>query len=98
MIVNFCEPKSEKLEFVHSNVYGPTLVPIGFKIPEDEWKSWEISLKHLKVFGCVSYLKVKDSEIDKLDAKKMKCTFICYRLDGGVPLWDNENEKVIKSR
>lgn len=31
---------------------GPSF-PIGFKILEDEWKGWEISLKHLKIFGCV---------------------------------------------
>lgn len=34
---------------------------IGFKIREDKWQGREISLRHLKVFGCVSYAKVKDS-------------------------------------
>ena len=71
---------------------GPS-VPIGFKIPEEEWQGREISVKHLKVFGCVSYVKVKDSERDKLEAKARKCTFIGYGLDEmGYRLWDNENK------
>ncbi|KAI3767934.1 hypothetical protein L2E82_18363 [Cichorium intybus] len=77
---------------------GPS-VPIGFKIPEEEWQGRDISLKHLKVFGCVSYVKVKDSERDKLEAKARKCTFIGYGLDDmGYRFWDNQNKKVIRSR
>ncbi|KAI3764834.1 hypothetical protein L2E82_14851 [Cichorium intybus] len=77
---------------------GPS-VPIGLKIPEEEWQGREISLKHLKVFGCVSYVKVKDSERDKLEAKARKCTFIGYGLDDmGYRFWDNQNKRVIRSR
>ncbi|GKC58161.1 putative RNA-directed DNA polymerase [Tanacetum coccineum] len=77
---------------------GPS-APIGFKIPEEEWQDREISLKDLKVFGCISYVKIKDSERDKLEAKARKCTFIGYGLDDmGYRFWDNKNKKVIRSR
>ncbi|GJR32764.1 retrovirus-related pol polyprotein from transposon TNT 1-94 [Tanacetum coccineum] len=32
-------------------------VPLGFRIPEEEWQGKEVSLTHLKVFGCDSYVK-----------------------------------------
>nr|KYP76677.1 Retrovirus-related Pol polyprotein from transposon TNT 1-94 [Cajanus cajan] len=34
---------------------GPS-IPTRFKIPKEEWKSKDVSLSHLKVFGCVSYV------------------------------------------
>nr|KYP53222.1 Retrovirus-related Pol polyprotein from transposon TNT 1-94 [Cajanus cajan] len=56
---------------------GPS-VPIGFKILEEEWKSKDVSLSHLKVFGCVSYVRVRDVDKDKLDPKARKYIFIGY--------------------
>ena len=77
---------------------GPS-APIGFKIPEEEWKGREVSLTHLKVFGCVSYVQIKDADRDKLEAKAKKCTFIGYGLDNmGYRFWDNHSKKVIRSR
>ncbi|GJZ26869.1 retrovirus-related pol polyprotein from transposon TNT 1-94 [Tanacetum coccineum] len=52
-----------------------------FRIPKKEWKGKEVSLAHLKVFGCDSYVKVNDVARDKLDAKSIKYTFICYGSD-----------------
>lgn len=40
--------------------HGPS-IPIGFKIPEEEWKKREVSLYHLKLFGCNAYFKFKDA-------------------------------------
>lgn len=31
-------------------------IPIGFKIPEEEWQKREVSLYHLKVYGCKAYV------------------------------------------
>ncbi|CAH9125759.1 unnamed protein product [Cuscuta epithymum] len=77
---------------------GPSS-PIGFKIPEEEWKGREVSLTHLKVFGCISYVKVKDADSDKLEEKAKKCIFIWYGLDDmGYRFWDNHSKKVIRSR
>nr|GEW99206.1 retrovirus-related Pol polyprotein from transposon TNT 1-94 [Tanacetum cinerariifolium] len=44
-------------------------LPLGFRILEEEWQGKEVSLAHLKLFGCDSYIKVKDVARDKLDAK-----------------------------
>nr|GEU79808.1 retrovirus-related Pol polyprotein from transposon TNT 1-94 [Tanacetum cinerariifolium] len=67
----------------------------GFRIPEEEWQRKEVSLAHLKVFGCDSYVKVKDVARDKLDAKSMMCTFIGYGSDEmGYHFWDSKGHKV----
>lgn len=77
---------------------GPS-VPLGFKIPEEEWQKKEVNLSHLRVFGCVSYVRVKDSDRDKLDPKAKKCIFIGYGSDDmGYRFWDELTKKVVRSR
>ncbi|GJW59033.1 retrovirus-related pol polyprotein from transposon TNT 1-94, partial [Tanacetum coccineum] len=77
---------------------GPS-VPLGFRIPEEEWQGKEVSLAHLRVFGCDSYVKVKDVARDKLDAKSVKRTFIGYGSDEmGYRFWDSKSHKVVRSR
>ncbi|GJU47681.1 retrovirus-related pol polyprotein from transposon TNT 1-94 [Tanacetum coccineum] len=77
---------------------GPS-VPLGFRIPKEEWQGKEVSLAHLRVFGCDSYVKVKDVARDKLDAKSVKCTFIGYGSDEmGYRFWDSKSHKVVRSR
>ncbi|GKA91695.1 retrovirus-related pol polyprotein from transposon TNT 1-94, partial [Tanacetum coccineum] len=77
---------------------GPS-VPLGFQITEEEWQGKEVSLAHLKVFGCDSYVKVKDVTRDKLNAKSMKCTFIGYNsYEMGYRFWDSKGQKVVRSR
>ncbi|GKB23091.1 retrovirus-related pol polyprotein from transposon TNT 1-94 [Tanacetum coccineum] len=74
-------------------------VPLGFRIPKEEWQGKEVSLTHLNVFGCDSYVKVKDFARDKLNAKSMKCTFIGYSSDEmGYRFWDSKGHKVVRSR
>ncbi|GKA84896.1 retrovirus-related pol polyprotein from transposon TNT 1-94, partial [Tanacetum coccineum] len=41
------------------------------RIPDEEWRGKDTSLAHLKVFGCDSFVKVKD-----VCEEAMKCTFI----------------------
>jgi len=77
---------------------GPS-VPLGFKIPEEEWQGKEVNFSHLRVFGCVSYVRVKDSDRDKLDPKAKKCIFIGYGSDDmGYRFWDEQMKKVVRSR
>lgn len=59
----------------------------------------EVSLSHLKVFGCIFYMHVDVEQINKLDAKTKKCTFTRYGSDQfGYQFWDQENLKIIRSR
>ncbi|GJR65427.1 retrovirus-related pol polyprotein from transposon TNT 1-94 [Tanacetum coccineum] len=72
---------------------GPS-VPLGFRIPKEELQGKEVSLAHLRVFGCDSYIKVKDVTRDKLDAKSVKCTFIGFGSDEmGYCFWDSKSHK-----
>ncbi|GJZ71618.1 hypothetical protein Tco_0635469 [Tanacetum coccineum] len=52
-------------------IYRIPYVPIGLHIPDEEWQGKDTSLTHLKVFGCDSFVKVKD-----VCGEAMKCTFI----------------------
>ncbi|GJR37263.1 retrovirus-related pol polyprotein from transposon TNT 1-94 [Tanacetum coccineum] len=76
---------------------GPS-VPLWFRILKEECQGKEASLAHLRVFGCDSYVKVKDVARDKLDAKSMKCTFIGYGSDEmGYRFWNSKGHKVVRS-
>ncbi|GKA97148.1 retrovirus-related pol polyprotein from transposon TNT 1-94, partial [Tanacetum coccineum] len=72
--VTFIDDSSRKEDSVTTATYlinrGP-FVPLGFRIPEEEWQGKEVSLAHLRVFGCDSYVKVKDVARDKQDAKSV---------------------------
>ena len=57
---------------------GPS-IPLEHRLPEEVWSGREVSLNHLKVFGCVSYVHIKSNDRTKLDAKARKCFFIGYR-------------------
>ncbi|GJX06269.1 putative RNA-directed DNA polymerase [Tanacetum coccineum] len=66
---------------------------------KEEWQGKEVSLAHLRGFGCDSYVKVKDVARDKLDAKSVKCTFVGYGSDEmGYRFWDSKSYKVVRSR
>ncbi|GKA09463.1 retrovirus-related pol polyprotein from transposon TNT 1-94 [Tanacetum coccineum] len=52
-------------------IYRISYVPIGLRIPKEERRGKDTSLTHLKVFGCDSFVKVKD-----VCGEAMKCTFI----------------------
>nr|GEU45595.1 hypothetical protein [Tanacetum cinerariifolium] len=56
-------------------IYRIPYVLIGLRIPEEEWRGTDTSLAHLKVFGCDSFVKVKD-----VCGEAMKCTFIEHGL------------------
>jgi len=56
---------------------------MGFKIPKEEWQDKNVSLSHMKVkvFGCVSYVRVRDTNRVKLEPKARKCIFIGFGAD-----------------
>ena len=68
-------------------------------MPEEVWSRREVSLNHLKVFGCVSYVHIKSIDHSKLDAKVRKCFFIGYGDEQfGYHFWDDQNRKIIRSK
>ena len=74
-------PKMFWADAINTAVYlinrGP-LVPLEHRLPEEVWSGRQVSLNHLKVFGCVSYVYIESNDRSKLDAKARKCFFISY--------------------
>ncbi|GKB39064.1 retrovirus-related pol polyprotein from transposon TNT 1-94 [Tanacetum coccineum] len=75
-------------------IYRIPYVPIGLCILEEEWREKDTSLTHLKVFGCESFVKVKD-----VCGEAMKCTFIGSGSDEmRYNFRDTKSHQVIRSR
>ncbi|GKE01213.1 hypothetical protein Tco_1389196 [Tanacetum coccineum] len=75
-------------------IYHIPYLPIGLRIPEEEWQRKDTSLTYLKVFGCDLFVKVKD-----VCEEAMKCTFIGSGLDEvRYNFRDTESHLVIRSR
>ncbi|GKB73084.1 hypothetical protein Tco_0934496 [Tanacetum coccineum] len=75
-------------------IYRIPYVPMGLRIPEEEWRGKDTSLTHLKVLGCDSFVKVND-----ICREAMKCTFI----DNGsyemrYSFRDTKSHQVIRSK
>nr|KYP76515.1 Retrovirus-related Pol polyprotein from transposon TNT 1-94 [Cajanus cajan] len=89
-------PKTFWADVVSTTTYlinlGPSIL-IGFKIPEEEWQSKDVSLSHLKVFG------FRDADREKLDPQARKCIVIGYgENDMGYRFWNDQNRKIIRSK
>ncbi|GJY29685.1 retrovirus-related pol polyprotein from transposon TNT 1-94 [Tanacetum coccineum] len=68
--------------------------PKMLHIPEEEWRGKDTSLTHLKVFGCDSFVKVKD-----VCGEAMKCTFIGIGSDKmRYSFRDTKSHQVMQSR
>ena len=66
---------------------GPS-VPLNGELLEEAWTGKEVTLLHLRVFGCVSYMHVDSNDRYKLDPKSRKCYFIGYGSDDfGYRFW-----------
>ncbi|GJR65818.1 methionine gamma-lyase-like protein [Tanacetum coccineum] len=75
-------------------IYRIPHVPIGLRIPDEEWQGKDTSLTHLKVFGCDSFVKVKD-----VCGEAMKCKFIGRGSDEvRYSFRDTKSHQVIRSR
>ena len=95
-------PKTFWTEAINTAAYlinrGPS-VPLGFKIPEEEWTGNEVDLSYLKVLGCTSYVYEDPDARDKLDAKARKCYLISFDSNYiRYRLWDDQNRKIIKHK
>ena len=52
-----------------------TLAPVD-KNPYEGWASKRISLSHIKVFGCDSFVHIPKEGRQKLNSKSKKCIFV----------------------
>lgn len=72
---------------------------LGNCTPYERFFDDKPSVKHLRVFGCVSYVHIPKDERKKLDRKSKKCIFLGYGLNvKGYRLYDLSANKVIISR
>ncbi|GKE70022.1 hypothetical protein Tco_1528094 [Tanacetum coccineum] len=70
------------------------ILHLSLRIPEEEWRGKDTSLAHLKVFGCDSFVKVKD-----VCGQAMKCTFVGSGSDEmRYSFQDTKSHQVIRSR
>ena len=78
MIFHAKLPKTFYGEAVNTEAYIinlSTSVAIGFKTPYEMWTGHKPSLDHLRVFGCLAYVHVKQG---KLEPREKRCLFIGY--------------------
>jgi len=55
-----------------------------------------ISLNHLRIFGCISYVHVELDRRRKLNPKSKRCIFNGYRASKyNYQFWDPENRKIL---
>ena len=75
--------------------WSPTSTLID-KTPQEVCNDKKPSIKHLKFFGCDSYVHVPKEKRSKLDNKVDKCISIGYK-DGmkGCQLWNPITKKIV---
>ena len=67
--------------------------------PYQKWYGRKPNLEHLKVFGCIAYAHVPDSQRRKLDKKAKKFRFVGYSIQSkGYRLLDEDTKRVLVRR
>ena len=73
----------------------PTSALTERKTPFEMWSGRKPNLSHLKVFGCMAYAHIPDSQRNKLDKKAVKLQFVGYAIQSkGYRLLDERTMKV----
>ncbi|GKB38613.1 retrovirus-related pol polyprotein from transposon TNT 1-94, partial [Tanacetum coccineum] len=87
--------KCGSLYMVEVNPEGiDAIINDRLRIPAEKWRGKDTSLTHLKVFGCDSFVKVKD-----VCRESMKCIFIGNGSDEvRYSFRDTKSQQVIRSR
>ena len=71
----------------------------GFKTPYEVWSGEKPNIEHLKVFGCIAYSHIPDSQRQKLDKKAVKLRFVGYCIQSkGYRLLDEKTSRVFIRR
>lgn len=67
--------------------------------PYQRWYDKQPNVSHMKVFGCVAYLHVPDTERWKLDKKAVRLRFVGYANNAkGYRMFDEEKLKILIRR
>ena len=62
--------------------------------PYEKWYGRKPDISHLRVFGCIAYSHIPDSQRRKLDKKARKYRFVGYCKDSkGYRLFDEETRR-----
>jgi hypothetical protein len=81
---------------VHVRNLSPTMV-LQDKVPETVWSGRVPSVAHLRVFGCLVFLKVLGPR-EKTAPKAKKCVFLGYEQSGRVyRVMDMSTQKVLRA-
>ena len=77
---------------------SPTLA-IKNKTPEESWSGIKPSVKHFRVFGCISHVHVPDRKRTKLDDKSLSCVLLGVSEEKkAYRLYDPTSQRIIISR
>jgi transposase InsO family protein len=82
---------------IHNHI--PCNTPMGFKTPSSILGLPPININSIHPFGCLTYYKLPEKTVPKLDPRGRASILLSYLSDGnGYRLWDLEKRSVIKSR
>jgi hypothetical protein len=94
-------PKTFWAEAVYTVVYLMNRCPtkaVWGKTPFEAWSGRKLSIKHLRVFGCICYAQIPKEKRYKLDERSEKCIFVGYSsMSKGYRLYNLKTNKVIIS-
>jgi len=85
---------------IATNLHNRTpTIAINIFTPKEAYSGKNLHISHLIIFICISYVKILDENIYKLDDKAIKCMFIGYLHNKkGYKCWDPKNHKVFLSK
>ena len=77
----------------------PTSALDGNKTPLEAWSGRKPNVSNMKVFGCIAYAHVPDTQRQKLDQKAVKLRFVGYSVQSkGYRLLDEKTSQVYTRR
>jgi hypothetical protein len=95
-------PKTFWPKVVYTFVYLMNRCPtkaVWGKTSFEAWSGRKLSIKHLKVFGCICYVQIPEEKRYKLDETSEKCIFVGYSsMSKDYRLYNLKTNKVIISR
>jgi hypothetical protein len=95
-------PKSLCIEALKTTVYILNRVPTKVvpKTPFELWKGWKLSLRHMRVWGCPSEVRIYNPQEKKLDPRTISGYFIGYaeRSKGYIFYCPSHSTRIVESR